>query len=284
MHPGPPRPSVGVVVAVRNEADSVRRVLSSLGGQSLIPEAVVAVDDGSTDGTGDVLDSSKGVFPFDLEVVRLPSHSASYVGRPELARVLNAGLAVLRLRTPPVDYVMKLDGDHVLPPDYLGRVVERMEADRRLAVASGRIAGERIAERSPRGSGMVIRWDFWDRANGARFPLEYGWESWVYLRAQASGYGTRSFPDIVTPVSRPTSVTKGVLYGRGMYALGYFWPYAIGRCLLLFPHSPRGAVQMLRGYVDHRGVRRLDVSAWVGLNQRRGLLRRGAEVLRYRTG
>jgi glycosyltransferase involved in cell wall biosynthesis len=276
-----PLPSVGVVMAARDEEESVRRVLDSLGAQTLTPSVVVVVDDGSMDGTRDVLARARGSLPFDLEVVSLPRHPGSYVGRPELARVLNAGLSALK--SPPLltKYVMKLDGDHSLPPDYLRMVVERMEADPRLVVASGYISGERYTPTSPRGSGMVVRTDFWVAAGGLRFPLEYGWESWLYLKARATGYRTRSFRDIVTSVSRPTSFSKGVLYGRGMYALGYFWPYAVGRCLLVLPRSPAGAFQMLRGYVDHRGVTPLDVSSWVGRMQRGALLRRGVGVVAH---
>lgn len=271
-------PAVGVFIAVRNEK-ALGRVLESLGAQTSPPAVVAVVDDGSTDGTSGFLTSARGTFPFALETVRLQPHAASYVGRPELARVLNSGLEVLRRWAPPLKYVMKLDGDHALPAGYLTSVVERMEADPRLAVASGYIAGERFTELSPRGSGMVVRRDFWEKANGMRFPLEYGWESWLYLRARASGFGTRSFPDVVSRVSRPTSFSKGVLYGRAMYALGYFWPYAIARCIVLAPRSPDGALQMLRGFVDHRGVSRLDVAGWVGRMQRKALLKRGARTV-----
>jgi cellulose synthase/poly-beta-1,6-N-acetylglucosamine synthase-like glycosyltransferase len=272
------RGEVGVFMAVRNEK-GVGRVLDSLEAQEVKPCAVAVVDDGSTDGTGAFLDSAKGRFSFDLEVVHRPPHLGSYVGRPELARVLNAGLEALSRRNPPPDFVMKLDGDHALPPDYLGRVLARMAADPRLAVASGCISGERHADRSPRGSGMVVRAGFWRDANGMRFPLEYGWESWLYLKAQASGYETRSFPDIVSAISRPTALSKGVLYGRAMYALGYYWPYAVGRCLVFLPRSPWSALQMLRGYIDHRGVSRLDVAPWVKGSQRRSLLKRGTRVV-----
>ncbi len=265
-------------MAVRNEKE-VGRVLESLEAQDVKPGVVVVVDDGSTDGTGGFLDSAKRRFSFDLEVVHRPPHPGSYVGRPELAGVLNSGLEVLARRNPLPDFVMKLDGDHALPPDYLGRVLERMAADPRLGVASGCISGERYTEKSPRGSGMVVRADFWRDANGMRFPLEYGWESWLYLKAQASGYETRSFPDIVSAISRPTALSKGVLYGRAMYALGYYWPYAIGRCLVFLPRSPWSALQMLRGYVDHRGVGRLDVAPWVKRAQRRSLLKRGTRMV-----
>ena len=263
---------------MRNEGGTVMNVLSSLDAQTTPPRLVVVVNDGSTDGTGEVLRGAVGRFGFSLEVVNLPTHQASYVGRPELARVLNQGLALIRLRVPVPGFVMKLDGDHLLPPYYIESILAKMSADPSLAVASGYIAGERFTELSPRGSGMVARTDFWLRADGLRFPLEFGWESWLYLKAQSMGCRTRSFPDIVTKISRPTSMRKGVLYGRGMYALGYFWVFALGRCVSYAAYSPRVGAQMLRGYLDHRGVSRLDVGGWVNAMQRRTILRRVASL------
>jgi glycosyltransferase involved in cell wall biosynthesis len=269
---------LGVVIAARNESRTVLDVLSALDSQATLPSLVVVVNDGSTDGTGQLLRERAGRFGFELSVVDLPPHQGSYVGRPELARVLNAGLSVVRSRAPLVAYVMKLDGDHLLPPTYIQSILGKMAAEPKLAVASGYIVGERFTERSPRGSGMVARTDFWLRANGLKFPLEYGWESWLYLKAESMGFWTRSFPDIVSRISRPTSMRKGVLYGRGMYALGYFWFFALGRCVSYSTYSPPVALQMLRGYVDHRGVKHLDVSRWVNQMQRRTILRRVASI------
>jgi len=274
--------NLGVVVAVRNEETSIARVLHALDYQSLRPVEVVVVNDGSTDQTLAVLEEYSGELRFRMNIVTLPSHSKSFVGRPELARVFNSGLKVLRDRRPPLDYVMILGADHVLPPFYVERIVGRMEEDERLAVASGWITNEPFWENAPRGSSMVVRAEFWERAGKMLFPVNYGWESWVYLKAMQKGYRTRSFKDIPTSISRRTNLMKGVLYGRAMYALGYDWIYAIGRSFLVARKSPRASFQMLVGYLDHRGVTRLDVSSFLGAEQRRMILRRATNILIHR--
>jgi glycosyltransferase involved in cell wall biosynthesis len=270
---------LGVVVAVRNEERSIGRVLHALDDQSLRPVEVAVVNDGSTDQTLAVLKAISAEVHFKTTVVTLPYHSKSLVGRPELARVFNSGLKILRERSPPVDYVMILGGDHALPPYYVKRIIGRMEEDERLAVASGWITNEPFWENAPRGSSMIVRGQFWERAGKLLFPVNYGWESWVYLKAMQMGYHTRSFKDIPTSISRKTNLTKGVLYGRAMYALGYDWIYAVGRSFLVARKSPRASFQMLAGYLDHRGVTRLDVSSYLGAEQRRMILRRAARML-----
>jgi len=274
--------TLAVVIAVRNEKSSIGSVLEALDSQTLRPRQVVVVDDGSDDGTGDILNLAARKVHYQLATITLPSHKRSYVGRPELAEVFNAGLRVLRSDVPGPDYVMILGGDHVLPSDYAEKIVTRMEGDPKLAVASGWIVGEPYWEPAPRGSSMVVRVDFWERAGKLQFPVAYGWESWLRLKAAQMGYRTKSLRDVPTRVSRRTAPTKGALYGRAMYSLGYFWPYAFGRCFLAARGSPSNALQMLRGFVDHRGVSKLDVSDWVNAQQRTILVRRALQILRMR--
>jgi poly-beta-1,6-N-acetyl-D-glucosamine synthase len=271
--------TLGVVIAVRNEEERIGQTLRALDAQTLRPGHVAVVDDGSTDNTPEVLRKMSGAVGFVLHVITLPFHRDSKVGRPELAAVFNAGLAWLRGLEPRPEFVMILGADHRLPGDYIEKILERLERNPRLAAASGWIADEPYWEHAPRGSSMIVRSDFWEDAGKMQFPQAYGWESWLYLKASEQGYETRSFKEIPTRITRRTSMKKGIPYGRAMYALGYYWPYAVGRCILAFPRSPRGAVQMLAGYLDHGGVQRLDVSGWVGETQKRVFLRRAGRIL-----
>lgn len=276
-----PIPMVGVVLAVRNEAESLESVLAALNQQTLLPSVVVVVDDGSTDTTPQLLSRVAGAYGFELRVVRLPSHEARYNGRPELGGVINSGLSVVRAHHPPVAYVMKVDGDHILPRNYTESIVERMEANPRLAVASGHILGEQYTATSPRGTGMVVRAGFWNEADGMKFPLIYGWESWLNFKAMQMGYETRSFREVTSRVTRPTR-KKGAALGRTMYAIGFTWPAAVWSCLRIARRSLRTALEVFYGYVDRRGVEKADISVWVGDLQKRNLLRRFAHPLRHK--
>lgn len=78
----------GVVVKVRDEQDAIEDGLLSLLDQSLKP-FIVVVNDGSVDRTEEIASRY-------ADAVNLPRHEESWVGRLELARVVNAGLDVLK--------------------------------------------------------------------------------------------------------------------------------------------------------------------------------------------
>jgi glycosyltransferase involved in cell wall biosynthesis len=68
-------PAVSVVLPVRNGAATLGRALDSLSAQTCREFEIVAVDDGSTDGTADILAAHARRDP-RLAVVRPPSRPA----------------------------------------------------------------------------------------------------------------------------------------------------------------------------------------------------------------
>ena len=94
--------SVGIVIPTYNSAATVTAAIGSALAQEPAPAQVVVVDDGSTDGTGDLLRKYAG----RIECVRQPNRG--------VAAARNAGLA--RLTT---DTVVFLDADDLLLPGAL---------------------------------------------------------------------------------------------------------------------------------------------------------------------
>lgn len=95
---------------VRNRIDIVKRTLDSLQAQTLAPDAVVLVDNGSADGTADVLKKYPGAI-----VVEEP--------RPGAAIARNAGLAQVRS-----EYVLFFDSDDVMPPHHIEELTAALQA------------------------------------------------------------------------------------------------------------------------------------------------------------
>jgi len=96
---------ISVVVPAYNAAQTLDTALASVAGQTARPEAVVVVDDGSTDGTGDVAASWSAHLP--LTIIRLTE---------------NRGLATARSRAIDANdlpLIALLDADDVWLPDHL---------------------------------------------------------------------------------------------------------------------------------------------------------------------
>lgn len=238
---------LGVVIPARNEEKFLSRTLSCLIlDQEIKPEKVIVVDDGSHDNTSNMASS------FDVEVIRLPDRGYQVLGNPILACVINHGLERLDqygFGTTSDDYVMILGADHILPPNYIGSILTDMTKDASIAVSSGQIEGEQSI--IPRGSGRMVRGDFW-RIIGLRYPANYGFETYVVIKARQLGYKIRVRNDLITKTQRRTGRSYGkntyIGYGKGLKALGYSRVYAAGRIGLISLRDPKAAYYMLKGY------------------------------------
>ncbi|MDH4146337.1 MAG: glycosyltransferase [Acidimicrobiia bacterium] len=115
-------PLVSVLLPVYDAATTLPACLSSLLGQTLDSWEIVAVDDGSTDGSADLLADAARL---DARVRVLHEPHRGVVGAAA------AGLAACRGR-----YVARMDADDVCAAHRLEAQVEMLEADPTLSVAS----------------------------------------------------------------------------------------------------------------------------------------------------
>ncbi len=130
------QPHVTVVIAAYNAMPYLTRCVDSVLGQSLAPEAVevVAVDDGSTDGTGAELDRFARLHPERVRVVHQENS-----GGPAAPR--NTGIGLARGR-----YVFFLDADDYLGPEALERMAA-MADENGSDVVVGKLVG--VGGRTP---------------------------------------------------------------------------------------------------------------------------------------
>jgi len=250
-------PKVSVVMAARNEEREIASALVRLQVQTEPPVQAIVVDDGSTDSTREIAEG------MGAEVVHLSGHEESWLGKPDLATVFNAGLARVRDEA---EYVMILGADHLLPPDYLETITRFFHSFVPARIVSGRIEGEPWVHDWPRNSGSLVDAKWWRELNGLRYPVIYGYESWLVFKAREMGFSTFSLRSVVS-TARPTRRSKGFSDGKAMYALGYRAWYALGRCAKTFPSSPGASVRMAAGFLLHNGTNRSDVAGYVRSNQ-----------------
>jgi len=118
----PPPPRVSVIVVNWNRRDDVVDCIHSLGEQTGVTFEIIVVDNGSTDGSTDVLER--------MEHVRLLV-MGNNVG-PAKARNVGAH----RARG---EYYLFLDSDAFLEPDALSKLVERMDSETDIGVIGCKI-------------------------------------------------------------------------------------------------------------------------------------------------
>jgi biofilm PGA synthesis N-glycosyltransferase PgaC len=102
---GPLGPGLTVIIPAYDEASSIADTIASLRRQTRRPDEIIVVDDGSTDGTGDVARS------LGVTVIRPPRNTGS-----------KAGAQMFALPFVRTEFVMALDADTTLAPDAIERL------------------------------------------------------------------------------------------------------------------------------------------------------------------
>ena len=237
--------SIAVILNARNEEKVIAKTLQSIINQKLPPYRIIVINDGSTDNTKEILSK----FP-TIEVIDRPVRKESYLARKELADTINQGLSRLH-DDDNCEFVWLIGGDLIFPPEYTSEIIERMQNDS-VVISSGVIEGEFSIE--PRGGGRIVDWNFWKKI-GMLYPVNYGWEGYLLLKANSLGYKTVSYPDLIITTQRKTGSKFNpklyYYYGLGLKALGYTNLYIFAKILIFARKKPKGAYYMLKGYFSN---------------------------------
>jgi glycosyltransferase involved in cell wall biosynthesis len=276
-----PAPSVGRVVEtprilvispVRNEAAHIELVVRCMAAQELPPARWIVVDDGSDDGTLEILRRLEAEVPF-LEVHEsgaLPEVVTDRLARAAAPRTFNRGLAVAgdwREYT----HVMKLDGDIELKPDYFRVLMARFEADPSLGLAGG-VLDEPTADggfrriQIPRvhvhGALKLYTRECFEAIGGVQVRL--GWDTIDETYARMRGFKAWSFEDVVSIHHRPLGSADGTLRGHARHGecayIAHFTPTWVAlRAVKVGRRKPYGlsGIAFLYGYV-RAAVRRVE--------------------------
>jgi glycosyltransferase involved in cell wall biosynthesis len=137
-------PAVSVLLPVRDAASTLAECLASLGAQTLRDHEVVAVDDGSRDGSGAVLARAASA---DARVVHL--------ARPRRGLVAALNEALAHARAP---LLARMDADDVAHPDRLARQARALRADPRLGVLGCRVRLLAAGDADNRGMRAYVDW------------------------------------------------------------------------------------------------------------------------------
>jgi poly-beta-1,6-N-acetyl-D-glucosamine synthase len=249
-------PRVWWISPMRNEAAHLAQVAAGLGAQTVPPARWTVVDDGSTDGTSDLLRRLAGELPFLHVLSTPPNHTRA--GRDRLAaggpdRAWRYGF---EHGAPPAwTHVGKLDGDIVLPPEYQEELLARFAAERALGMASGALtelheSGEWRLLPTPADQVAAPCRLFTAECYAAigGWPPQLGADVITTTRARMQGFATRTFdaPGLRVQHLRPIATADGTLRGRArhgayQYVVRYPWWWVAARSALVGARfHPRG--------------------------------------------
>jgi poly-beta-1,6-N-acetyl-D-glucosamine synthase len=247
-----------VITPARNEGSEIEQTIQSVLQQTVRPAAWVIVDDGSTDNTGEILDRYAAEIPW-IRVVHRKDRGFRHPGGGVVEAVLDGYRA---LGVADWEFIVKLDADLVLEPDYFERCLAEFSADAKLGVGGGTVYnlsdGKREIESNPafhvRGATKIYRRECWDALGG--LLVAPGWDTLDEVKANMLGWQTRSFSNIPVLQRRATGSNDGawkdyVKNGRANYISGYHPLFMLLKCVKRVPQKPYAvaALGLAYGYL-----------------------------------
>lgn len=241
------------IVTCRNSEDVIHTALMSLRNQTLSPDYIIVVDDGSTDKTPEILAKTRN----DWRSMYVITHDDLGYDISRVVRNWNEAIAYSRNKNlNNTTYHMIATDDTIYPPEYAKKLVDFMDVNSKIAVASGNYAN--YVTEKPHGAGRLIRNSFFQQTQwGGSYPELMGYESAILYEAQRLGYRYAILEETRFQHSRPLGKNhKFYEFGASMKTLGYHPLFVLGRFskyLATGEVTGRiGALYMLYHYLSYR--------------------------------
>jgi cellulose synthase/poly-beta-1,6-N-acetylglucosamine synthase-like glycosyltransferase len=146
-------PSVGLMIAAYNEVDVLQRTLSAVLAQHAMPNQIVIVDDGSNDGSAQLITKLYGCEPADYSQLSVsplyPNLAWLRLPHGGKARALNQALGHMH-----TDIIITVDADTLLAPDALQAMRQAFATEPNLVAATGVLSP--VCQRD--WSGKILQW------------------------------------------------------------------------------------------------------------------------------
>lgn len=250
-----------IIAPVRDEADLIRLTLDSMVAQTVKPVEWIIVDDGSQDGTADIVREYADKYPF-IRLVQRPDRGFRKVGGGVVAAFK---FGITQIEHQEYEYIAKLDGDMSFGPRYLECMFEQFALEPKLAAVSGKVyreeEGQKIEEiiidEHVAGQFKLYRKTAFEEIGG--FVEEVLWDGIDVHTARMKGWTTKSFlhPDAILMHHRlmgssDKNVYRGRLrWGRGIWFMGYHPLYALASGIFRMREKPFviGGLLIIAGYL-----------------------------------
>ncbi|MDP8907368.1 MAG: glycosyltransferase family 2 protein [Thermoproteota archaeon] len=239
------------IVTCRNSQDDIEKSILSLHNQTIKPNCIIVIDDGSKDNT-----------PIILKELSEKIDNLLIITNPDLgydiSRVVkNWNMAIAlknRKNLQETDYHMIGTDDTVYEKKYAEKIISFMDSNKNYAIVSGNL--DENDYKTPRGAGRFVRNSFFN-STFKRYPEKMGYETAILMAAKKNGYDFTVIREAKFEHLRPLGQNHHFYeFGASMRTLGYHPLFAIGRFLMYFfrrkPIGRLGAIYMLYYYLTYK--------------------------------
>jgi glycosyltransferase involved in cell wall biosynthesis len=239
-----------VIITCRNSEKSIEEALLSVYNQSIKPEYVIVIDDGSTDKTSRILSNLKDKIS-SLYVITNPDLGYD-IGR--VVKNWNKAIQLTYdLDLEKTDYHMIATDDTVYEKNYVKKILKFLDNNQHVVIASGTYDNKFS---TPLGAGRFINNKFFEK-NQKFYPEIIGYESFILYAARYEGYNYAVVNNARFEHTRELGSDHNFYdWGQSMKALGYHPLFVLSRCIVYFlkdkPIGRMGPIIMLYNYLTYR--------------------------------
>ncbi len=247
-----------IITPARDEEKYIEKTIHSVISQTITPLQWIIVNDGSTDKTGEIIDS----YAKDFDWIS-PVHRQNRGFRKNGSGVMEAFYDGYSKINFDFGYLVKLDSDLSFDNDYFENCFKQFYEIPKLGIGGGVIYNVRnnrqILEKQPsfhvRGATKIYKRDCWKEIGGL---IKYtGWDTLDEVKANMLGWKTGSFKSIKLVQHRTTGGADGILKdfyknGRANYITGYHPIFMAASCVKRLTRTPFviASMSMFAGYIS----------------------------------
>ena len=263
--PSDESPRYVIISPVKDEVRYIEETIRSVMNQTVKPAQWVIVDDGSEDGTSDLIRKYSESCPW-IRTLRIDRDARRFPG----SAVIRAFDEGYRTIDRPFDFIVKLDCDLRFEPRYFERLFDEFQKNPRLGIASGLYVEKHKGKWRPvslpdyhaAGASKVVKRLCLEQIGG--FIPERGWDTVDEIRSWSRGWETRHFPDIVfdhlkNEGSGIGKLRTNVMLGEISYLVGtsrVFFAAKVGHKMFIGWPIFMAGLLMLFGYLKSSILRR----------------------------
>ena len=245
-----------IIIPAYNEETLISLTLQSLISQTVLPNKVIVVNDGSTDKTAEIISAFAKEYPF-ITLVNKTSEAIHIPG----SKVIQAFHEGEKHIDENYDILVKIDSDLIFPSNYFETIIKHFESDDRIGMAGGfcyiEKNGEWILENLTdkdhiRGALKAYRKETFKQIGGLKAAM--GWDTVDELLCKFYNWIVVTDESLHVKHLKPTganySKTARYKQGEAFYTLGYgFWITSIASAkLAMMKKKPLLFIDYINGF------------------------------------